>query len=175
MSKNANFKHGAQTLVTPTELRELAKSLAAPNHEEFGLGSDFEPSDDPTEDRYENYLYQTGADRYSASGECEKASRWTRPYLPEGTQTIQLLHHKDTSWVDMSGNTHTAPLGNHYINVVPTTEGPHVVDFTHRQYQNTAAVPVVQHINDFMKRSSMKNYIIDLQHLSPTLRKNLGE
>ena len=175
MSKNANFKQGSQALVTPKELKELSKSLLAPNHEEFGLGDDFKPSDDPEHDRYYNYLYDTGAGRYSASGECEKMSRWTLPHLPAGTHTVQLLHNRETSWVDRDGNKHTAPWGNHYVNVVPTTEGPHVVDFTHRQYQDTAALPVVQHINDFMKRSSMKHYILDLEHLSPELRENLGE
>jgi hypothetical protein len=88
---------------------------------------------------------------------------------------VKMVHHKEKTFKDTDGNSHTMPIGNHYVNVVPTTEGPHVVDFTHRQFQNTAGLPVVQHINDFMKRASMKNYILDQEQLSPELKKNLGE
>jgi hypothetical protein len=179
MSKNANFKHGSQTLVTPRELKELAKSLLAPNHEEFGIGDKFEPSDDLEHDKHHNYVYATGAGRFSAAGECEKMSSWTRSALPAGTQTIQLRHHKEDSWSynDKDGQRVdlTFPISNHFVNVVPTTEGPHVVDFTHRQFQNTAGLPVVQHINDFMSRASMKGFILDQEQLSPELKQNLGE
>jgi hypothetical protein len=165
MSKNANFKHGSQTLVTPTELKKLAKLLLDPEHEDFG---------DPYGGG--NTLYETGADKWSASGECEQTSRWTKPYFPAGTQTLEMVHHKEESWIStVDGTKKTAPISNHYVNVVPTTEGPHVVDFTHRQFQNTAGLPVVQHINDFMQRASMKGYILDQEQLSPTLKENLGE
>jgi hypothetical protein len=168
MSKNANFKHGSQTLLTPIELKKLAKSLLDPEHEDFG---------DPYGGG--NTLYETGADRWSAGGECEKLSRWTKPYFPKGTQTLKMVHHKEKSWSYNGENGQqvdvTFPISNHFVNVVPTTEGPHVVDFTHRQYQNSAGLPVVQHINDFMSRASMKGYILDQEQLSPTLRENLGE
>jgi len=167
MSKNANFKHGSQTLVTPTELKKLAKSLLDPEHEEFGEpGSKYQDS---------NHLYWQNSTRWGAAGECENTSRWIHPYLPQGSQIVNMDNSKEDSWVDEDGQRRTASIGNHYVTVVPTTEGPHVVDFTHRQFHSTAEFPIVQHINDFMKRASMKGYILDQEQLSPTLKENLGE
>jgi len=167
MTNSANFKHGSQTLLTPIELKKLTKSLLDPGHEEFGEpGSQYQDS---------NHLYWQNSSRWGASGECEKTSRWIHPYLPQGSQIVNMNSSKEDSWVDEGGQRRTASRGNHYVNVVPTTEGPHVVDFTHRQFQNSAGLPVVQHINDFMTRSSMKGYILDQDQLSPELQKNLGE
>lgn len=172
MTRKQNFEQGSQGLLTPTELKALAKSLLHPQHPEFG-NPDADPEDS---DPHLNYLYSRGADRWSASGECESMSSWAKPFFPEGSQVVQMAHHKEESWISShDGKKYTAPIGNHYVIVSPTTEGPHVVDFTHRQYQNTAGLPVVQHINDFMSRSSMKNYVLHQDDLSPGLRRNLGE
>lgn len=163
MTRRANFTQGSQGLLKPNELKALANSLMDFNHPYFGkeIGYDSDRGEEG------NYLYNIGRDKHSAQENCDKVAEAAHAYLPQGSQVVQL----HTGQVDRHGY----PVGNHFINVVPTTEGPHVVDFSHRQFQSGAELPVIQHISAYMQRPSMKRWTLDQESLSPELKANLGE
>lgn len=52
---------------------------------------------------------------------------------------------RSKSW-DMDG-------GGHSMSVVPTTQGPHAVDFTYIQYDKTAKMPIVEHLDEYRARA----------------------
>lgn len=47
--------------------------------------------------------------------------------------------------------------GAHAINVVPTSQGPHAVDFTYNQFDQSTPVPVVEPLHQYEARVK-KNY-----------------
>jgi hypothetical protein len=142
MSRSQEFSHGVwkqEPLIhTPRELTHLAKSLTSDSHPDLGTGSPLNT----------NELGYLAGDKWSAEGECDKACRMVHDYLPHGS------HVKE--YRDSNANNHQ--FGNHYVHHVPTTEGMHVVDYTHRQFNARAKFPVIEPQEKFEARKSMQRF-----------------
>lgn len=65
-----------------------------------------------------------------------------------------------TTWGEVNKNpvrTFEFQLGNdpnyrHHVNFVPTSEGPHIVDFTYNKFDPTAQMPLVEPLETYEKR-----------------------
>ena len=134
MSRSDNFVTGVAKqeprLHTPKELHNLAKSLTDTAHPD--LGGDV------------NELSYRGANKESAEGECDKACRIAHDFLPHGSHQVMYDEHPRQI--------------NHFVHHVPTTEGTYVVDFTQRQFNAKAKFPVVEPVEKYNKRQSMKKF-----------------
>jgi hypothetical protein len=128
-------------LVTPKELKAIAKGLISVDHPGFGENG----IDRNTGEPGENYLQYSYGNKWGATGECDKAADAVEPYLPDYRSGQLEFKHPITK-------------ENHYVNVVHTTEGLHVVDFTHKQFNDNAKFPLVEPYEKFVKRVSMKGY-----------------
>ena len=86
-------------------------------------------------------------DPWSGSGNlqdaCQKAVLTAHPYMPKGSRIVKMMRDE---W--------TEDGGNHFIHVVPTTEGPHVVDFTHGQFDENVDGPIVEPLDKYNERKA---------------------
>lgn len=88
------------------------------------------------------------------SGQCYDATCLVHGSMPHG------------SHVAVYGGKHYNPestneadwYSNHFIHHVPTTEGMHAVDLTHRQFDKTADMPLIEPLKKFQERSGMKGF-----------------
>jgi len=145
MSRGQEFSHGVwkqEPLInTPRELTHIAKSLTDKDHPE--LGGEHGATGN-LKDPYNNQLRYMGGSKESADGECDRACRYAHDYLPHGSHVVEYRNDKD--------------LQNHYVHHVPTTEGMHVVDYTQKQFNANAKFPVVEKMDKFQERKSMKKF-----------------
>lgn len=144
MSRTEAFHEGHSKQLplfhTPRELKSIAQQNLSPHHEELGNTGEFDPPSHPGN----NSLYRMGIDKESASGECDKACRYVHDDLPHGSHQVTYADH---------------PKGwNHYVHHVPTTHGMYVVDYTQRQFNAKAKFPVVEPMEKYQKRQSMKKF-----------------
>lgn len=136
MANNSNWFLEAMNKgkITPKQLTDQAKTLINPNFFAEKHPDEYVPGDNP--------LVDIGKTRYSASGMCDKACRWAHEFLPHGRHEIE----------------YKSDDGNHVVHHVPTTEGMYVVDYSHRQFKESAAFPVVQPLEEFKNRPEFKKY-----------------
>ena len=127
-------------LHTPRELTHLAKSLLDPKHPELGGEHG---STGNVKDPENNWLMYMGGNKDSAAGECDEACNWVHDFLPHGSHQV------------MYDN---ARFANHYVHHVPTTEGMYVVDYTQRQFNANAKLPVVEPMAKYWSRKSTKQF-----------------
>lgn len=81
-----------------------------------------------------------------ARNNCLQITSTVHPFMPDGSKIVHLVHN-------------TALIGgNHLLHHVPTTEGPYVVDFTHRQFDDNAPHPLVESLSDFNLRQAGQQY-----------------
>jgi hypothetical protein len=121
-------------LHTPRELHKIASSLLDPNHPD--LSGHYDDPSHPDN----NYLHYIGNNKESAAGECDSACRMVRNQLPQGSHEVIYTNHTNRT--------------THHVIHVPTTEGMHTVDYTHRQFQSNAKFPVVEATEKFHTRMS---------------------
>jgi hypothetical protein len=74
---------------------------------------------------------------------CQQATLTAHPYMPKGSRIVKMMRSEG----EEDG-------GNHFIHVVPTTEGPHVVDFTHGQFDENVDGPIVEPLDKYNERKA---------------------
>lgn len=79
------------------------------------------------------------------SDACQQATLLAHPYMPKGSRIVKMMIDQ---W--------TEDGGNHFVHVVPTTEGPHVVDFTHAQFDRNIDGPLVEPLDSYNQRQAAK-------------------
>lgn len=136
MTQNKGGWEQPPLIHTPQELHGIAKGLLSPNHEEFGEGT------------HHNSLSLMGGDKESAEGECDRACRWVHDYMPHGSHVVEYRTLPDKHGMG----------SNHFVHHVPTTDGTYVVDYTQRQFQGNAKLPVVEHFSEYGNRRSMQKF-----------------
>lgn len=77
---------------------------------------------------------------------CQQATLTAHPYMPKGSRIVKMMQ---SEWEEDGGN--------HFIHVVPTTEGPHVVDFTHGQFDENVDGPIVEPLDKYNERHAAQN------------------
>lgn len=82
------------------------------------------------------------------------------PHMPNGAKLLKLVAAGEEKYPDAESQ--------HYAIEVPTTEGPHVVDFTHRQFSfadpsgnvhfpaSSIRFPLVEHKDKFLARPTLQ-------------------
>lgn len=126
-----------QKTVTPKALKALAKGLLDPSHPD--LGGQYNDPSDPSN----NVIHHIGNNKESAEGECDSVCRYVHDHLPHGSHVV--VYDNPDKGI------------NHFVHHVPTTEGTHVVDFTHRQFRSNAPFPLVEPVDRFEARRSMRS------------------
>jgi len=81
-----------------------------------------------------------------ADNACFSVTSMMHKFLPEGSRMVRMMMQYS------EGN----PVlgGHHYLHHVPTTEGPYVVDFSHRQFDPEAPHPLVEPVEAFNQREA---------------------
>ena len=77
---------------------------------------------------------------------CQRATLLSHPYMPKGSRIVKMMRDE---WHEDGGN--------HYVHVVPTTEGPHVVDFTHAQFDENIDGPLVEPLDKYNERQASQD------------------
>jgi hypothetical protein len=126
----ANFTHGTGDLVTPEQLRVIANNALNVKIEAPDFGS--------------KTVGEIGATNKDARGWCAFVSDAVHPHMPEGSHVLAFSRTKKYS------------TNFHAVNLVPTTEGLHVVDFTHKQFHHAVAFPLIEPLEKFMNRKAIK-------------------
>ena len=85
-------------------------------------------------------------DKETATNSCFHAVSRVHSFLPQGSKIVRIMT------TDFRGNPELG--GHHYLHHVPTTEGPYVVDFTHRQFDENAPHPLVEPVEAFNQRKA---------------------
>lgn len=129
-----NFSQGKGGPVTPAELGRIAQNLVNLRIKLPDLGG--------------VTVGEIGSTKEAAKRRCYLVSEEVHPFLPEGSHVMVFSK--------ISGN----KTDLHASNIVPTTEGPHVVDFTHRQFDSTSPFPLVEPLQTFLKRKPIKELFV---------------
>jgi hypothetical protein len=79
-----------------------------------------------------------------AADACLHVTSMVHKFMPKNSRMVRMTQEEN-----LMG-------GHHYLHHVPTTEGPYVVDFTHRQFDESAPHPLVEPLNDFNQRKAAK-------------------
>lgn len=151
MGRNTEFSTGQVhgELVTPEELHTTVQGLLKSTHPVFGRRGTFDPhADDVGTHSLSSALrnpqnirgWKGDSDETSwkpnpmnvlrnyahpdiAANDCGAVSRLILPHMPTGSRVIRLEEYEESD-----------DDPHHYTVEVPTTKGPHIVDFTHRQF-----------------------------------------
>lgn len=88
------------------------------------------------------------------SGKCYDATCLVHSSMPHGSHVAVYggKHHNPASTNEADW------YSNHFIHHVPTTEGMHAVDLTHRQFDKNAEMPLVEPLKRYQERHQMKGY-----------------
>jgi hypothetical protein len=179
---NADFRKQAagDRLLTPEELHAHVNGLLADDHPVFGVGGSFDYTQknkygypklvlgDHLTKPLERELWSNqgkpglrvpveqgnALKNYKhaevANGDCELISKAVLPHMPSGSRVIRMSSRDDQD-------------ATHWAIETPTTEGPHMTDFTHKQYvdkwsgisDKSVPFPLVESKKEFMGRDSL--------------------
>lgn len=87
-------------------------------------------------------------------GACYDAACLVHGYMPHGSH---IAVYGGKHYNEKSENPQDW-YSNHVVHHVPTTEGMHAVDITHKQFEPSAKTPLVEPLEKFQERKSMKGF-----------------